>query len=260
MNKQLDKIISDNECGSNQILLNLIEYCKIYYNNSEELKLIIKKSEESLSHFASIQKFVNELKKKLNNSTSKELLIYLNDYETKNMNSISSIYNSNKDLFDKIKSFTTISFSKTILDIVKILANEKKNLKVFVLESRPVFEGRKLVSELIKINIDVTLMVDALMCYAVKNSDSILIGADQILKNGNVVNKIGSYPLAVCAKEFNKPFYVIADKSKFVNKTKFFSNSFPKNEIWKTRNRVKIINHYFEEIPSKLITKIISNK
>ncbi|MCX7611857.1 MAG: hypothetical protein N2043_09755, partial [Ignavibacterium sp.] len=247
MKKQLDKIINDSESGSNQILLNLIEYCKKYYDNSEELKLIIKKSEESLSHFATIKQFIKKLKKKLNESTYEDLLIFLNDYKTKNLDSIISIYNTNKDLFSQIKSFTTISFSKTILDVVKIVAKEKKKLKVFVLESRPVFEGRKLASELCKINVDVTLIVDALMCYAVKNSDTVLVGADQILKNGNVVNKIGSYPLAICAKKFNKPFYVIADKSKFVNKTKFFPNSSPENEIWKTRNRVKIINHYFEE-------------
>lgn len=259
MNKELKNIINDNSSGSNQILLKLIDYCKKNYRSVEDINLVCKVSREKLLHFASIKNFINELKQKINHSSEKELLRFLIDYETAQIDAASLIYHNHHNTFDKIKSLTTISFSKTVLDIIKLISKRRKNLKVFVLESRPILEGRKLADELIKLNINTTIVVDSLMSYAVKNSDSVVIGADQILKNGNVVNKIGSFALALCAREFNKPIYVVADKSKFVNSSKFVPKKYPNSEVCKTKKKIKIVNHYFEEVPANLITKILSN-
>lgn len=259
MNRELYKIINDNKSGSLQILNNLIKYCGKNLSDKNELKSVCELSRKELFHFAAIENFIAQLEKKISYPDSEELEIFLSDYEMRLKNISYTIYLKNKEIFSNLKSFTTISFSKTLLDIIKIRIKEKNNIKVFVLESRPMLEGRKFALELSKLNVNVTLVVDAFMCYAVKNSSAILIGADQILMNGNVVNKIGSFPLVVCAKEFNKRFYVIADKTKFVNKSKFIPNSFQDSEVYKTKKNITIINQYFEEIPSKFITKILTD-
>jgi len=269
MNKELKKIVNDNKSGSLQILSNLIKYCKRIYLSNDELKSVCEIAELNLFHFAAIKNFILLLDKKIKNSNPEQIFKFLIDYESEQNYVAHSIYLKNKKILSKINSFTTISFSKTILDLIKIIYEEKKlsseeKLKVFVLESRPMLEGRKFISELSKLNLDATLVVDSLMCYAVKESDAVLIGADQIYNNGNVVNKIGSYSLALCAKEFNKPFYIIADKSKYVTKDsdrkeiKYASNNYPSSQVWKTKRIVNILNQYFEEVPAKHITKILS--
>jgi translation initiation factor 2B subunit (eIF-2B alpha/beta/delta family) len=259
MNRELYKIINDNKSGSLQILNNLIKFCRKNLSDRNELSNVCELSRKKLFQFAVIENFIVLFEKKISKSNSEELETFLLDYEMKLKNISDVIYLENKAILNKLKSFTTISFSKTLLDIIKIRIKEKNNLKVFVLESRPMLEGRKFALELSKLNVNVTLVVDAFMCYAVKNSNAILIGADQILKNGNVVNKIGSYPLALCAKELKKTFYVIADKSKFVNKSKYIPNSFQGSEVYSTKKNITIVNQYFEEIPSKFITKILTN-
>ncbi len=259
MRNELQKIIEDITSGSLKILLNLVKYSKSNYANIGELKSICEVAKKKLSHFAAIKNFITQFQKKVSSSNSNEILLFLKDYESKLQNVSYNIYEKNKDILSGLNSITTLSFSKTLLEIIKIISEYNRKLKVFVLESRPILEGRKFISELNKLDIDSTLIVDSLMCYALKKSEAVIIGADQILKNGNVVNKIGSYPLALCAKEFNKPFYVIADKSKFVFKLKYKTINNNDSEVWKTRKRIKIINHYFEEVPSKLITKILTD-
>lgn len=259
MNKELSKILDDNISGSNQILSNLIDYCKKHSTDLEQLKIVCENAKDRLSHFAVVEKFVSQLEKIISKSEVSDVYKFLSNYENKKIESIQSIYQKNKVLLDTFESFVTISFSKTLLEIIKIKNEVNPNLKIFVLESRPVLEGRELVKKLIKLKIDTTLLVDSLMNYAVKNSQAVVIGADTILKNRNVINKIGSYPLALCAREEGKPFYVVAERSKFVNRNKFTTNFYPKEEVWRSNSDVKIINQYFEEIPSRLITKIITD-
>lgn len=259
MNKRFKEIVNNNSSGSNEILLSLISYCKKHYQNFNEIKLVCHISQEKLFHFATVKNFIIELKTQINHKNPEGLLNFLNNYELHQLYSVSKIYEYHKETLNNLKSITTISYSKTVLDIIKLIIQSRKKLKVFVLESRPILEGRNLAEELIKIKVDATILVDSLMSYALKNSEAVIIGADQILKNGNVVNKIGSYTLALCAKEFNKPFYVIADKSKFINSSKFIAKDYPKSEVWNTKKKIKIVNHYFEEVPTYLITKILSN-
>lgn len=259
MKKELNKIIRDNSSGSVQILLRLIEYLKKNINNVNEIMMVCQIVKSELSHFAVIKKFISELENKIDNSSPEKILQFILLAEHKQRNSAELIYYSNKKIFDSISSFSTISFSKTLLEIVKIWMKETTKLEAFVLESRPIFEGRKFASKISKLNVKTTLTVDCMMAEVVINSDAVFIGADQILKNGNVVNKIGSYPLALCAKELQIPFYVVASKDKFINKIKFSPKSQSPSEIWQTKKEIRIMNNYFEEVPNHLITKILTD-
>lgn len=256
--KELNKIINDKKSGSLEILLRLKKHLMKFDSDEGYLKYVIEISEKKLNHFPAVQYFLNELKKELKNFNQNDLKEYVKKSIDDQENSIKSLFERNKKLLLKNRVITTISFSKTLLEIFKLWYEENPELKIFITESRPNNEGKLLAKKLVKVGISCHLIVDAMMNYAVQNSDCVIIGADQILKNGNVVNKIGSYPLALCAKANKKPFYVITTNDKITNKNRYFPNKYSRDEIWKFKNsKLQITNYYFEEIPKNLITKIL---
>jgi len=101
----------------------------------------------------------------------------------------------------------------TALGVIRTAFKEGKNIHVYVDETRPVLQGARLTTwELIQEKIPFTLITDNmagfLMCR--KKVDLIVVGADCIARNGDVVNKIGTYSLSVLARENKVPFYVAA--------------------------------------------------
>lgn len=94
----------------------------------------------------------------------------------------------------------------------------------------------------------------------VRKCDCVIIGADTVLRNRSVVNKVGSFQLALLCNYFQKPFYVITEKSKFSLKNEFKQIEESTDEIWKDAPKgVAIKNIYFEKIPASLISKIITD-
>ncbi len=159
-----------------------------------------------------------------------------------------------------MKRVITLSRSGTVLEILKLWHQKNKKLKVVVCESRPKFEGRLMAKELADNGINVELITDAMMGLYVPKVDAAIIGADTVLKNGNVVNKVGSKSLALLCKEYKKPFYVVTSKSKLSKKKIFKPKKENPQEIWdKKVKNLSISNIYFEEIEKKLITKIFTD-
>lgn len=98
-----------------------------------------------------------------------------------------------------------------------LLGKEKGyNFKVFTDETRPLLQGARLTSyELEKAGIDVTLICDNMAGLVMKQGkiNAVLVGADRIAANGDTANKIGTSSVAVLAKYYNIPFYVLAPYS-----------------------------------------------
>ena len=101
----------------------------------------------------------------------------------------------------------------TALGVIRAAVEQGKNLEVFADETRPFLQGARLTAwELKKDNIPVTLITDNMAGHFMKagNVDCVIVGADRIAANGDVANKIGTYSVAVLAKENSIPFYVAA--------------------------------------------------
>lgn len=64
-------------------------------------------------------------------------------------------------------------------------------------------------------NIDVKVIRDAEVGTLMESMDLVMVGAEAVLKNGGIINKVGTFPLAICAREMNKPLYVLAESFKF---------------------------------------------
>jgi methylthioribose-1-phosphate isomerase len=106
----------------------------------------------------------------------------------------------------------------TALGVIRAAHEAGKDIHVIVDETRPLLQGVRLTAfELIEENIPVTVIVDSAAGYLMrkKGIDLVITGADRIASNGDTANKIGSYQLAVLAKENNIPFYVAAPLSTF---------------------------------------------
>jgi len=101
----------------------------------------------------------------------------------------------------------------TALGVIKAAKEQGKQLSVIATETRPLLQGARLtVWELKQAGISVTLITDSMAGYFMNQGkiNCVIVGADRIAGNGDVANKIGTYTLAVLAKENNIPFYVAA--------------------------------------------------
>ena len=169
-------------------------------------------------------------------------------------------------IISNCKNIMTISRSSTIFNSLKKLCEIKKpdelpELTIF--ESRPALEGKKLALEVVNLGYKVNYLVDAAMGRAIQalHPDLVLIGADTIFPNGNVVNKIGCHALAIFAFQNKVPFYVVSTTLKLLLKAiPFTIQSYPSNEVWAKDkpDEVKVYNPYFEIIPANLITGYIT--
>ena len=128
-------------------------------------------------------------------------------FPTKKDEAYMNIYRNAEKLFSGFNTILTLSNSKTLLEVFKIWSKRNKNLKVIVCESRPKNEGIILAKALAQEQIKVRLITDASMSNFIAKADVVIIGADIILKNGNVVNKTGSRSAAIISKHFKKPFH-----------------------------------------------------
>lgn len=104
----------------------------------------------------------------------------------------------------------------TALGVIRAAREAGKNISVYADETRPYLQGARLTAwELMEEGIPVTLITDSMAGYFMKKGiiSAVIVGADRIAANGDVANKIGTYTLAVLAKENRVPFYVAAPLS-----------------------------------------------
>ena len=104
----------------------------------------------------------------------------------------------------------------TALGVIRAAHEAGRNIRVFADETRPWLQGARLTCwELMRDGIEVTLISDNMAGYFMKKGeiDCCVVGADRIAANGDTANKIGTYSVAVLAKENRIPFYVAAPVS-----------------------------------------------
>jgi len=99
----------------------------------------------------------------------------------------------------------------TALGVIRSAVEAGKRVSVFVDETRPVLQGARLTAwELAEEQVPATLIADVAAGYLMSRGevDAVIVGTDRVAANGDVANKIGTYPLAVLARRHGIPFYV----------------------------------------------------
>ncbi|KAF2893433.1 hypothetical protein ILUMI_12739 [Ignelater luminosus] len=117
----------------------------------------------------------------------------------------------------------THSRSRVVLHALEAAAKQNKHFEVFVTQSAPDNSGKQMCKVLEALNIPCTLILDSAVGYVMETVDFVMVGAEAVVESGGIVNKIGSYTMALCAKAMNKPFYVLTESFKF-------SRLFPLNQ------------------------------
>jgi methylthioribose-1-phosphate isomerase len=161
----------------------------------------------------------------------------------------------------------------TALGVIRAAHDAGKKIKVFADETRPWMQGARLTAwELMKDQIPVTLIADNMAGYFMRKGeiDCVVVGADRIAANGDTANKIGTYSVAVLAKENRIPFYVAAPISTLDLSLKS-GDEIPieerhSQEVTHLRGLpvapegVSVRNPAFDVTPAKYITGIITER
>ncbi len=161
----------------------------------------------------------------------------------------------------------------TALGVVRAAHEQGKGIHVFVDETRPRLQGARLTAwELMREGIPMTLIADNAAGHLMRTGqiDLVLVGADRIAANGDVANKIGTYKLAVVARENGIPFYVAAPTST-IDLSLPTGNDIPIEErdaqevthiggVCIAPEGVEAYNPAFDVTPHRYVTGIITEK
>lgn len=161
----------------------------------------------------------------------------------------------------------TLSRSSTLLLLFEIAARSKtvvENLEVRILHSLPLGEGRATEESLQALGYKTRLDPDSALYFTLGGADLVLLGADSLLHDGSVLNKIGSRPLARAAWDLGIPVVVVAEENKrvasSVNPSDLLAEFVP-TEIASTRGgEVAPSVPLLERVPADLISEIISDE
>jgi ribose 1,5-bisphosphate isomerase len=105
--------------------------------------------------------------------------------------------------------------SSTVTHLLKKAKQGGKTFEVICTETRPVFQGKITAREMLDMNVKTTFIIDSATRFFMHQVDLVIVGADAITSEGNVINKIGTSMVALMAQEARTPFYVVSELLKF---------------------------------------------
>ena len=161
----------------------------------------------------------------------------------------------------------------TALGVIRGAVDQGKHISVIADETRPYLQGARLTAwELMQDDIPVTLITDSMSGHVMKKGrvQAVVVGSDRIAANGDVANKIGTYMVAVLARQHNIPFYVAAPLST-VDLNCPTGDDIPIEErdirevthvrdIQLAPDNAEVSNYAFDVTPNEFVTAIITEK
>ncbi|MBU2710981.1 translation initiation factor eIF-2B [Zooshikella harenae] len=155
----------------------------------------------------------------------------------------------------------THSYSSTVKELLSQLSRD--NYRIICTESRPGNEGKRLAAYASVLGVPCTYITDAQVGIVIPKVHAVILGADCILADGSVVNKSGSFLLALAAKEYQKPVYVVCESFKrqaFTAEALTLEQHAPEELELPQLPGVDVMNQYFEVVPAEFITDIVTEK
>ncbi|RLI27380.1 MAG: S-methyl-5-thioribose-1-phosphate isomerase [Candidatus Hecatellales archaeon] len=168
-------------------------------------------------------------------------------------------------------AFATVEYG-TALGVIREAHQQGKNISVLATETRPMLQGARLTAfELKRMGVSFKLITDGMVGYVMYRGlvDKVIVGADRILASGHVINKIGTYTIAVLAGRHGIPFYVAAPTTTLDLETPLervvIEERNPREvlEIQGVRiapRGVEALNPAFDVTPPELVSGIITEK
>lgn len=174
---------------------------------------------------------------------------------------------ASKLIRDKDVILTHCNVSGLLPLIAEFCRRDKKHISFFVTETRPYLQGARLTAwELKRAGIPVTVIADNMVAQVMSEGkiNKVIVGADHLAQNGDIANKIGTYQIALLAKYFHIPFYVLCPPESSVKNGKDIKIEIrPEKELLEYQGMclapkgVKGYYPAFDITPNSLITKHI---
>ncbi|RLG69970.1 MAG: hypothetical protein DRO04_02555 [Candidatus Iainarchaeum archaeon] len=237
-----------------------------YKNFYKVLRLLVSSRPTEPEMRTAIRILLKESKRDLKLDKLKMYLLSICEgYEKSRELALKKIAEYGSRLFEKNSIILTHCHSHTVEAILKEAYKKGLIEKVYCTETRPLFQGRKTAKSLVKAGIPTTMIVDSAVASIMHEVDVFITGADAVIEDGSVINKIGTYTISIVANRFNVPHYAACSTHKFDPITSFgfrekIEERSPK-EVWQKRPKgLKIINKAFDITPSIFVKKIITEK
>lgn len=243
---EINSILNDFTSGSQELNEKILKlFLKI--KSKKSLVFLIQLFKENFSSFEIIQNNLSRLEKDLERKNiseiKKEIKKNLKSYEQR----IEKLFKKIKKHIYVNAKILTISNSKTIFDVIKLLHQNDYQPEIFVLESRPGGEGKIFHKKLKSENIKSILIKDSQLEDTVKKVDFVLVGADRIYPDKWFLNKVKTKRLVRVARKNSIPVFILALKEK-IQKEKDSRN--------KKLTTFRYDKNLFEKIELRLIDEI----
>ncbi|MCD6476885.1 MAG: hypothetical protein J7K26_01810 [Candidatus Aenigmarchaeota archaeon] len=159
--------------------------------------------------------------------------------------------------------------SSDVTAVLKHAKRQGKNIIVYALETEPKHQGILTAKELSKHGIKTVVIEDPACGFFMPKMDIVMVGADSIRMNKSkndilIINKIGTYVLALVSKKHKKPFYVIGTSFKLDKRKNIEIEERPAEEVYaglKETKYLKVRNPAFDITPGKeLVTRVVTEK
>ncbi len=264
---RVNRLATDNVSSAQQIVKDalglLYDYCTVEFASpdfAKELASLCSSVSNSQSQMAALSNVCKLVTAGVSSMDAAHAAKYIDDLRASVNRAPTDAAKLAAELINDGKSYATLSQSEFVLSAFGAAAENGKFVRVFVMESRPLFEGRQTARSLKRMGHRPTLIADASVGCFIEEIDSAFVGADAILADGTLVNKIGSYPLATLCAAGKKDFYAVTSvlrcdpvkkPADFVNKEESSHEIFANPEF-------EIKNLYFDKIAPHLITGFIT--
>lgn len=260
-------IATDNVSSAQQVLKDtldlLLDFCGKYSREEDfvpELKSIASTLSNAQAQMAALTNISRLIERSSDRLPPEEIGSYIGTLRVKVGEASFRVAEAAASLIADGGTYATLSQSEFVLKTFEKAADSGRTASVYVMESRPLFEGRQTARALKSMGHRPVLISDAAIGFFVNSIDAAFIGADAILSDGTVVNKIGSFALAAACSVAGKKFHAITSVLKydpekkaasFLNKEESPHEIFPNPEF-------EVRNIYFDMVSPQLVTSTVT--
>jgi len=260
MSKSLNELVDDINSmkirGADKIAIESLKFLRDVCKKKgfkKEFQTSVKKLQKTRPTAVVLYNCLEIVKKEKDIDTINKLLRQLREAPKR-------IADRGKNIIKNNYSIMVHCHSTEALGIIERAWKEKKKIKVYVTETEPRDQGIITAKELAKRKIPVILIIDSAIEYFIKDVDMILVGTDAMRREG-VVNKIGTYTMAVVAKEHKIPFFVAGNTLKLDKRKKFKIEERDPDEVYVEHMKtLEVRNPAFDITPWKYVKRVITEK
>jgi len=180
------------------------------------------------------------------------------------LQAVARIVNHGAKLITDGDRIMTHSYSSTVMAVLKEAFAKHKHIEIIVTRSGPGRTGERIAQELGRSGLSVTFIDDAAMGLYISVASKVMVGADRVCADGDIINGIGTYQLALAAEKAGIPFYVLYEALKFDLRLKSGEADLEEKEPseivepGRLPPGVRIKNPYFDITPLELVTGVVT--